>query len=52
MNLLYPTLPDARTTNRADLVTILLTGLSLPGGHNLNFTGPTKADLLRLNSST
>ncbi|MGI8588382.1 MAG: DUF4331 domain-containing protein [Chloroflexia bacterium] len=34
----------ARTTNRQDLVTILLTGF--PG---LNFTGNKKADLLRLN---
>jgi hypothetical protein len=49
VNLLYPALPDARTTDRADLVAILLTGLPLPGGHNLNFTGPTQADLLRLN---
>jgi hypothetical protein len=49
VNLLYPTLSDARTTGRADLVDLLLTGLSLPGGHNLNFTGNTKADLLRLN---
>ena len=49
VNLLYPALPDARTTGRANLVAILLTGLPLPGGHNLNFTGNTKADLLRLN---
>lgn len=44
VNLLYPVLPDAPTTNRDDLVAVLLTGI--PG---LNFTGPTKADLLRLN---
>ena len=34
------------TTGRADLVAILLTGV--PG---LNFTGPRRADLLRLNTS-
>ncbi|HJQ85328.1 MAG TPA: DUF4331 domain-containing protein [Candidatus Binatia bacterium] len=49
VNVLYPTLPDTRTTGRDDLVLILLTGVPLPGGHNLNFTGNTKADLLRLN---
>ena len=43
-NVLYPVLDDAATTNRSDLVAILLTGV--PG---LNFTGNTKADLLRLN---
>jgi hypothetical protein len=45
-NLLYPALDNASTTNRTDLVSILLTGV--PG---LNFlaTGDTKADLLRLN---
>src|SRR5436190_2532483 len=46
VNLLYPSLPDARTTGRADLVAILLTGV--PG---LNFTGPVPADLLRLNTA-
>jgi uncharacterized protein DUF4331 len=52
VNFLYPALPDARTTGRNDLVAILLTGLDLtstPAGVNLNFTGNTKADLLRLN---
>jgi hypothetical protein len=44
INTLYPALPDARTTDRDDLVAILLTGV--PG---LNFTGETPADLLRLN---
>jgi Domain of unknown function (DUF4331) len=37
-------LDDANESNRQDLVAILLTGV--PG---LNFTGNTKADLLRLN---
>jgi hypothetical protein len=46
INTLYPALPDARTTGRDDLVLILLTGVPLPGGHNLNFTGNTRADLL------
>ena len=44
VNFLYPGLPDAPTTNRTDLVAVLLTGI--PG---VNFTGPTQADLLRLN---
>src|SRR5437762_9973096 len=39
INTLYPALPDARTTGRDDLVLILLTGVPLPDGHNLNFTG-------------
>ena len=45
-NLLYPVLTDAAETGRDDLVAILLTGVS-----GLNFTGPHKADLLRLNTS-
>jgi uncharacterized protein DUF4331 len=49
VNALYPSLPPARTSGRDDLVLILLTGVPLPGGHNLNFTGSTQADLLRLN---
>jgi hypothetical protein len=49
VNALYPVLPPARTTGRDDLVLILLTGVPLPGGHNLNFTGSAQADLLRLN---
>jgi hypothetical protein len=44
VNLLYPGLPDTRTSGRTDLSLILLTGV--PG---LNFTGNTAADLLRLN---
>jgi len=46
-NLLYGSaLTQVDVTNRSDLVAILLTGV--PG---LNFTGPQKADLLRLNTS-
>jgi hypothetical protein len=46
-NLLYGSvLTPVDTTNRSDLVAILLTGV--PG---LNFTGPRQADLLRLNTS-
>jgi hypothetical protein len=45
-NLLYPVLTDTETANRKDLAAVLLTGV--PG---LNFTGPTQADLLRLNTS-
>jgi len=44
-NGLYDALDNANETDRDDLVAILLTGV--PG---LNFTGPTKADLLRLNT--
>jgi hypothetical protein len=46
INLLYPGLPDTPTSNRSDLVAVLLTGVP-----NLNFTGNTKADLLRLNTA-
>ena len=46
-NLLYGgALQPIDTTGRTDLVTILLTGV--PG---LNFTGPRRADFLRLNTS-
>ena len=45
-NGLYDALDNAKETNRDDLVAILLTGV--PG---LNFTGNTKADLIRLNMS-
>lgn len=47
MNLLYGSaLQPVDTSNRSDLVSILLTGV--PG---LNYTGPVKADFLRLNTS-
>ena len=46
INLLYPALPDTPTTDRQDLVAVLLTGV--PG---LNFTGPHKSDLIRLNTA-
>jgi hypothetical protein len=46
-NLLYGSaLTPVDVTNRSDLVAILLTGV--PG---LNFTGPRRADLLRLNTT-
>jgi hypothetical protein len=44
-NALYPVLDNAPETGRQDLAAILLTGV--PG---LNFTGPTQADLIRLNT--
>jgi len=44
VNLVYPALADAPTTNRDDLVQVLLTGIL-----GLNFTGSTRADTLRLN---
>jgi hypothetical protein len=44
-NFLYPVLDDAPETGRGDLVAVLLTGVP-----TLNFTGPKKADLLRLNT--
>ena len=46
IHVLYPPLPAPPTTNRTDLVAVLLTGV--PG---LNFTGPKPADELRLNTS-
>jgi hypothetical protein len=45
-NALYPVLDDAPETGRGDLVAVLLTGVP-----TLNFTGDTKSDLLRLNTS-
>ncbi|MDQ2807035.1 MAG: DUF4331 domain-containing protein [Chloroflexota bacterium] len=51
-NLLYASvISPANTTNRQDLVGVLLTGLpGIPGVlPNYNYTGNTKADLLRLN---
>ena len=50
VNLLYPGLPDVPTTNRADLVAVLLTGVNIPGVVNLNFTGNVRADMIRLNT--
>ena len=52
-NGLYSVLDDAPATSRDDLAAILLTGVDLRavgGPINLNFTGPTKADLIRLNT--
>jgi hypothetical protein len=46
VNALYPALPDADTSGRADLSLILLQGVP-----NVNNTGPVRADLLRLNTS-
>jgi hypothetical protein len=43
---LYPQFGPFQETNRADLVSVLLTGLKEP---NLNFTGPIQADEIRLN---
>jgi uncharacterized protein DUF4331 len=42
-------LEPIRETSRDDLVAVLLTGLPLPGGVPLTFTGTTQADMLRLN---
>jgi Domain of unknown function (DUF4331) len=44
-NALYPALDDAPESGRGDIAAVLLTGV--PG---LNFTGPTQADLIRLNT--
>ena len=44
-NLLYPVLDNAPENRRGDIAAILLTGV--PG---LNFTGSTRADLIRLNT--
>jgi Domain of unknown function (DUF4331) len=46
LNQLYPQLGGVQENNRSDLVSVLLTGLKQP---NLNFTGDTRADELRLN---
>jgi Domain of unknown function (DUF4331) len=51
VNLLYPSLPDTQETGRADLVAVLLTGVTLPDGTPFTFTGDRKADLLRLNTA-
>ncbi len=44
INLLYPALPDAPETGRTDIEAVFLTGVP-----TLNFTGPKRADLMRLN---
>jgi hypothetical protein len=46
LNQLYPQFGPFQETNRTDLVAVLLTGLKEP---NLNFTGDTLADEIRLN---
>jgi len=45
---LYPQFGPFTDKGRSDLVAVLLTGLQSP---NLNYTGPTQADVLRLNLS-
>jgi hypothetical protein len=55
-NALYSALDDPATTNRNDLVAILLTGLNIPssatvpGGLHYTRTGSTQADMLRVNT--
>jgi len=46
LNQLYPQFGPFKETDRADLVSVLLTGLKEP---NLNFIGETRADEIRLN---
>jgi hypothetical protein len=46
LNKLYPQFGPFQETDRSDLVSLLLTGLKSP---NLNYTGPTTADEIRLN---
>jgi hypothetical protein len=46
LNQLYPQFGPFTETNRTDLVSLLLTGLKEP---NLNYTGTTLADEIRLN---
>ena len=46
LNQLYPQFGPFQESNRTDLVSVLLTGLKQP---NLNFTGDTLADEIRLN---
>ncbi len=45
INLLYPSLPDIKTTGRADLRAVLMTGVK-----GLNYTGTRPMDMLRLNT--
>lgn len=45
-NALYPVLDNAPDSSRGDLIAVLLTGVP-----TLNFTGNTKSDLIRLNTS-
>jgi hypothetical protein len=55
-NVLYDALDTPATTNRNDLVAILLTGINIPnsavvpGGLQFTRTGSTQADLLRVNT--
>ena len=55
-NVLYDALETPNTTNRNDLVAILLTGINIPdsatvpGGLQFTRTGSTLADLLRVNT--
>ena len=55
-NVLYDALETPATTNRNDLVAILLTGIDIPssavvpGGLQFTYTGSTQADLLRVNT--
>jgi Domain of unknown function (DUF4331) len=55
-NALYDALDTPATSNRADLVAILLTGLNIPdsatvpGGLQFTRTGATQADMLRVNT--
>jgi hypothetical protein len=55
-NALYDALETPATTNRNDLVAVLLTGLDIPnsatvpGGLQFTRTGSTKADMLRVNT--
>ena len=46
INQLYPGVVNAPETGRDDLVAVLLTGVP-----DLNYTGPTLADMLRINLS-
>jgi hypothetical protein len=55
-NALYDALDTPATSGRADLVAILLTGINIPKsatvptGLQFTYTGPTQADLLRVNT--
>ena len=55
-NALYDALDTPATSNRADLVAILLTGINIPdsatvpGGLQFTRTGSTQADMLRVNT--
>ncbi len=50
INLLYPPLIDVPTTNRQDLVTVFLTGVTTPSGNFNQLPIVTPSEMIRLNT--